>query len=1150
MGSHTRRAKNGSAEAGPAASPALLALQLAADQARASQANETAIERYSQALALAATRSDLAAFVYDLLAGRAECYVRLNEFGAAAADVAEMVRLAETLGDVPRRVDALHRQVELAMRVGNAAEARQVAEQALALAREAGNNAWEARALTALGEAAMRLSDYSQSALYHSDALQLHRALRDQQGEARNLWWLGRAAFQLGRAGEAREYFEQARGLYRVLGDRQGEANVLNALGAADSDQAQQRVYFERALALYEAVGQQYRQIGVYNNLGLVYWRLGLYHKARDYIERAVELGRATEARFMLSACLESLGRVYLELGEYEPARQAFEEGRALAQAIGDRQMEACSWLGLGRVALAQGQTDAEADSDAHLQAAVDLFQRSSELSETLGVSGNAAAALAWLGATYLALGDWPAAYAQTQAAVSRLEAGGVSPDYPAQDAYWLHYGVLRAAPPDALPQAEELAWACLQRAHDLTLSGIATLSDEGLRRNYLNKVEINRAILAEWTQQAARRRLAPAPDPARVTTPDGVRLQDKFKRMLDISGRMNEQRDPVALLNFIMDEVIEWSGAERGFLMLMDQAMMEDGYPRVVARGMPEQEAVHSQAALLNEVVQSRQPVLYQDVPAPVPTLVAEAGGADQPVPTALSTRSVLGVPLVARGQVISIIYADNATVNGRFSETDVDLLSLFATQAATAIENIRLYEASVRVNRELAAWAHSLEERVAERTTALQTANTALSQRAAELGIINSIGQALASQLELGALIHLVGEKIRETFDAQIVYVALYDRETNLIEFPYYVEYGEARSEPPLVFGEGLTSHIIEARQPLMLQQDEDFSQLDRPRVGTHARSFLGVPIMVGDEAIGVISVQNTQQECLFDPADIRLLTTIAASVGFALHNAQLYQAAQQAQVAANAANRAKSSFLANMSHELRTPLNAIIGYSELLQEEAENENLFSFVPDLQKINTAGKHLLSLINNVLDLSKIEAGRMELNIEPFEIAALVRDVVAVIEPLIEKNANHLVIQGVEDIGSMHADLLKVRQSLFNLLSNAAKFTTRGTITLDMAREPGAGGQDDWVVFRVSDTGIGMTPEQMARLFQEFTQADAATSMRYGGTGLGLALSRRFCRMMGGDVTVASTPGTGSTFTIRLPAQVQVTKDAAEASVG
>ena len=236
------------------------------------------------------------------------------------------------------------------------------------------------------------------------------------------------------------------------------------------------------------------------------------------------------------------------------------------------------------------------------------------------------------------------------------------------------------------------------------------------------------------------------------------------------------------------------------------------------------------------------------------------------------------------------------------------------------------------------------------------------------------------------------------------------------------------------------------------------------------------------------------------------------------------------------AEKANQAKSQFLANMSHELRTPMNAIIGYSEMLMEEAEDIGQDDFIPDLEKIHGAGKHLLNLINDILDLSKIEAGRMELYLENFDIKNLIDQTVSTILPLIEKNENVLETNLADDLNMMHADLTKVRQSLFNLLSNASKFTQRGKITLDVSTQVIK--EKQFVIFKVKDTGIGMNSEQMAKLFQAFTQADASTTRKYGGTGLGLAITKKFCQMMGGDIKVESEIGEGSTFSISLPIKV------------
>jgi signal transduction histidine kinase/CheY-like chemotaxis protein/ligand-binding sensor domain-containing protein/protocatechuate 3,4-dioxygenase beta subunit len=274
---------------------------------------------------------------------------------------------------------------------------------------------------------------------------------------------------------------------------------------------------------------------------------------------------------------------------------------------------------------------------------------------------------------------------------------------------------------------------------------------------------------------------------------------------------------------------------------------------------------------------------------------------------------------------------------------------------------------------------------------------------------------------------------------------------------------------------------------------------------------------------------------------------------------------EAAEDARANADQASKAKSNFLANMSHELRTPLNAIIGYSEMLQEEAVDLDQKGFVPDLEKIHSAGKHLLGLINDVLDLSKIEAGKMTLYLEDFDVTKLVREVAATVQPLIAKNGNQLEVECPPDLGVMYADVTKVRQTLFNLLSNATKFTEKGVIRFEARRvasdqssvishqlsvtaseahslitdhsllntDPGS-----LITFHVRDTGIGMTPEQMNKLFQAFMQADASTSRKFGGTGLGLAISRKFCQMMGGDISVQSELGKGSTFTVTLPSRV------------
>ncbi len=292
----------------------------------------------------------------------------------------------------------------------------------------------------------------------------------------------------------------------------------------------------------------------------------------------------------------------------------------------------------------------------------------------------------------------------------------------------------------------------------------------------------------------------------------------------------------------------------------------------------------------------------------------------------------------------------------------------------------------------------------------------------------------------------------------------------------------------------------------------------------------SGLAVPMLGQGGSFGAISVWRIDRST-FSERQRTVLRALASQAVVAIENSRLFNQLQAKTQELEVASRHKSEFLANMSHELRTPLNAIIGYAELLQEECEDLRQQEFMPDLGKIHSAGKHLLQLISGILDLSKVEAGRMTMFLEDFDITTLIRDADAIVRPLVEKNRNTFVIDCPDDIGPMHADLVKVRQVLFNLLSNSAKFTEGGTITLTV-RKPVS---EATVTFAIRDTGIGMTEEQLSRLFEAFSQANAETSRKYGGTGLGLALSREFCRLMGGDITVESIAGAGSTFKVTLP---------------
>ena len=623
----------------------------------------------------------------------------------------------------------------------------------------------------------------------------------------------------------------------------------------------------------------------------------------------------------------------------------------------------------------------------------------------------------------------------------------------------------------------------------------------------------------------------------------------------------------------------------------------------------------------------------------------------------------SWLGVPL-RQGDTVTGVVAVQSHQTHRFDENAERLLSTIAASMGLALESARRFEE--------------------------------IQQRSAELATVNHISRAIGTELDFDALLKLVGEQIREAFGAEIIYVALLNREAGIIEFPY----NEGETFETLQYGEGLTSHIIQTGEPLLLNRDIDkqHTMMGIPQVGVESASYLGVPIKIGGEAIGVVSVQSVAQEGRFDEDDQRLLGTIAANIGaairnarlyheielragqmaalaevgqdisatleldtvmarmathaqkhlaaatsavfqvqpngrtirpitaagsiagplmdieikigegivgsviqngtaervadtgtddrsfhvkgtdetragerlmvaplmqhdqaigamsvwrdpgepnfsegdlsfldglarqavIAMQNARLYEEAEEARADAVQANEAKSTFLANMSHELRTPLNAIIGFTRIVRRKGKDALPQKQLDNLDKVTASADHLLGLINTILDIAKIEAGRMDVQTSTVAVQSLVDSCLATTEAMLNIGVK-LTADVPGDFPAMTIDQAKVRQILLNLLSNAAKFTEQGAITLTARLD------ENQVTLAVTDTGIGIPANKLDKVFEEFQQADSSTTRQYGGTGLGLAISRSMAGLLGGSLTAISAEGEGSTFTLTLP---------------
>jgi PAS domain S-box-containing protein len=788
----------------------------------------------------------------DLLDLRAESYIAQGKMDLAAKDASAMVKLSNAINQKTKSknlklaAQALNRKALVQMRQGSLEAALKIATAAVKTARKTKHQHLLAECLFRLSEVQFRTQHSKAASETAQKAAALFQELGDASGAGRAHWSISSAFSLLSRTEDARRASQTALELCQQAGDQLGIGNALNSFTFTDVDIADNILHLQQALQAFVTAGYAERQAVSLHNLSNAYYELGLYPHAFRMICTVVELTRGMGAKQGLTYALGNLADIEIFIGRLDAARTHGQELTELASSLGDPSMVAGAASGWGNLALEEGDS----------KAAIRQYKIAVQIAHQAGIGGEKGY-LTQLGHAYLANGNPSAALRATKKATDmhRLSSFAKPDTTTSQEIWWRHTQTLLAN------KQTKAARVSLEKAYGFLLNGIANLRDEGLRRNYLNKVPVNRELLRFWVKDGTKRKLPRERLFAHLAIESSLR--EPFERLADTGLRLNALHTAAEIQTFLVEEATELIGGERVVLILEKDGKREVA-ESILPRGEDPQKTLRSIDAHLSHARLTRSTSLILPKKPGLSRIIA---------------------PLIAQNQVLGYLYTDMNSLYGTFTETDRDMLGMLANQAAVALDN--------------AQWTQGLEQKVAERTEELNA-------RVDELDILNSVSEAMAKTLDVKTVTRIVGDKVRDIFHAEGVSINLLDAQTNLIHTLYSYDSGEGGYVDyiePFLLGKGLTTKVIQTGQPLLLATAQEQiarggyipPEMLEKSINVVQESMMMVPIMVGMKVLGVASVGRYKRQAFID-TDLRLLQTLSSNMGVAIENARLFEAEQQ--------------------------------------------------------------------------------------------------------------------------------------------------------------------------------------------------------------------------------------------------------------